>query len=1758
MFQDIQNNVSQNEFGQQFKVEKTKLDHSSEVKSQSNSLSAEEKYKSSPRVTQHRIGSITSIINGQSNVNNGELFDVTPTGSLRRRRNYLSSEDQNDELIDYLKHTSDLQDKNCKFVRNVDGGSLDRSLLRIPGRRRRRKLLAVDFNERERSTSLISQTMERTMDVSEDITEVKPKQWTRKTEDWLQVNEKEEKSVMKLDDQMLFESDKQQKQEERELDTLFYDLRKTDEGSRSSSLGTLLEAKTDSEIYTRKLKNAMPNTDTERVMETVEGVQAKNKSRWRKNNMKVAYSCESVDDDHHGCHNQKSMNSLNGFKSSLRKDNSWDNDTLTLYVRKSSADSKLSKSIITSFHSNLGATMDSKLEISTQPNTSTVFDRNKEINSSNITKKDSEAVKCGSATEWSSEIQNLAPNGQTQQKVANGEAVSLPKPYIQYNITSSKQFIKPSSFTNLEFGNEKSLTSPNVIPPVSKIPVPPQKTRLYKSMMESFIRSTPFEGVKSVEDFEIIYNSKHYLTVQEGSLFKKQASADVKSTVGKQAKAAQRSQFLESNHEQTVENRGSLPQDELDGLKGEGSFDRFSLIRKTTRRTRPNQEKNGNEKVKQSTRCYDPGKGLQLVTSQCNDKVKQSTRCYDPGKGLQLVTSQCNEKVKKSTRCYDPGKGLQLVTSQCNEKVKKSTRCYDPGKGLQLVTSQCYDKIKQSTRCYDPGKGLQLVTSQCNDKVKQSTRCYDPGKGLQLVTSQCNDKVKQSTRCYDPGKGLQLVTSQCNDKVKQSTRCYDPGKGLQLVTSQCNDKVKQSTRCYDPGKGLQLVTSQCNDKVKQSTRCYDPGKGLQLVTSQCNEKVKQSTRCYDPGKGLQLVTSQCNEKVKQSTRCYDPGKGLQLVTSQCNEKVKKSTRCYDPGKGLQLVTSQCNEKVKKSTRCYDPGKGLQLVTSQCYDKIKQSTRCYDPGKGLQLVTSQCNEKVKQSTRCYDPGKGLQLVTSQCNDKVKQSTRCYDPGKGLQLVTSQCNEKVKQSTRCYDPGKGLQLVTSQCNEKVKKSTRCYDPGKGLQLVTSQCNEKVKKSTRCYDPGKGLQLVTSQCYDKIKQSTRCYDPGKGLQLVTSQCNDKVKQSTRCYDPGKGLQLVTSQCNDKVKQSTRCYDSGKGLQLVTSQCNEKDFIKREMKDTGVARLEIQQLNHFSNLKPKPCNIEELDNKSRENNYRTPIKDEPLDSKRKSISLRARLAKRWSSLTENFKKNPETGEQHSLPGDMLSGLTYSLSEETSTGKPNNINPNSFLVSPSENLDNIQGNKSQVDVHPHSNVIEIQTSVNKSADNALQSKTEYLLSDEKCSSEKPLLVQVSFYSKRDHSALNSSQMFKKKNLEEHDHDEGFEETQSLMSETLSQDTSSPDTDSPRNLRQIVPHGLLEKPRNTCTQLEYKTLPNESTQQSLIGTPNNMGERKSHIGKHVESVKITSKTFQQSKNSRTKTESSLDEKEILLSARSSTRSYLTRIQRTANHSPTVSERKPPVQFQESNCKNNSRTGLRSSKNNFVVESTLLKTRTRNQEGSKRNFMRENTAITLTTTNMMKNLAKVRGVSDNYNISQSTPATPNIENKQLLGISSRELWSSGKTQSNSSVNRSNSQYSECSLSRRSLTLTRVTLKAASQKNNQSSYNKQLLNSTSSTSKEMNVCHSADVKNVVHQNDSVMKQNPFITRNGVVSGKHPTTTSTQKGKQLSFMKATSLSSAKGKSGLTQKPEPEVQRVHIKASRISPSRTRMVTSTHRKQMK
>ncbi|XP_022235284.1 uncharacterized protein LOC106475483, partial [Limulus polyphemus] len=288
---DIHSGFSQNKVGEKFKVKKIKnnnLDHSSDLnqlKSQNSSLPSEEEYMSSPRVIRRRIGSITSITNGQNNVDNGELSDVTPTGSLRRRRSRLSSEDQDDELIDYLKHTSELEAKDRKSLGSIDGGSLDRSLLRRSGRRRRHDLLAVDFNERERPASPISQTMERTMAVSENNTEVKAKQCKRKIEEWLQENEKEEKIGKKLHDVMLFERRKHQEQEQRESDTLLYGPRKADEGSRSSNLGTLHEAKTDSEIYTRKLKNAMENTDIEKVMETVESVQVKDKSRWRKSTL---------------------------------------------------------------------------------------------------------------------------------------------------------------------------------------------------------------------------------------------------------------------------------------------------------------------------------------------------------------------------------------------------------------------------------------------------------------------------------------------------------------------------------------------------------------------------------------------------------------------------------------------------------------------------------------------------------------------------------------------------------------------------------------------------------------------------------------------------------------------------------------------------------------------------------------------------------------------------------------------------------------------------------------------------------------------------------------------------------------------------------------------------------------------------------------------------------------------------------------------------------------------------------------------------------------------------------------------------------------------------------------------------------------------------------------------------------------------------------------------------------------------------------
>lgn len=204
--------------------------------SQNSSLPSEEETGVSPRVIRRRISSLGTS-NGEEN---GDSPDTTPNGSLRRRRNRMSS-DGDDNLIEYLRQAADqdLQGKDRKSWSSIEDKALVR---RSSGRRRRQDFL--EMNDRERPASPISPTIDN------PELEAKPKLWKRKIEEWFHENEREQEREMKLKEKLASERRKRQEMEN-----------------------------------VTKLRDSMSNTDVEKVLEAVEEqrqCKIENRPKWKK------------------------------------------------------------------------------------------------------------------------------------------------------------------------------------------------------------------------------------------------------------------------------------------------------------------------------------------------------------------------------------------------------------------------------------------------------------------------------------------------------------------------------------------------------------------------------------------------------------------------------------------------------------------------------------------------------------------------------------------------------------------------------------------------------------------------------------------------------------------------------------------------------------------------------------------------------------------------------------------------------------------------------------------------------------------------------------------------------------------------------------------------------------------------------------------------------------------------------------------------------------------------------------------------------------------------------------------------------------------------------------------------------------------------------------------------------------------------------------------------------------------------------------
>ncbi|XP_015516525.2 uncharacterized protein LOC107221879 isoform X1 [Neodiprion lecontei] len=282
--------------------------------------------------------------------------DITPNGSLRRRRSRVPSEEDEGNLMDFLRTSG-----NDNIRDRKSWGSLDRSWARrARGQPRRGDLLNADFSgDRERPNSP-SPLVENKPFLQEEETKPTGRAWRQKIEAWLSENEKEERAGEDL------------QRRARQLQANRRSFEDSGSEGKSSTMNVVFEDKPVQQEYTRVYSDWRPNVEESDVMRTMEAIEEaqpqspqKDKSLWRKSTLNVPNSSEEADPRYlkrlnlrSSMENVLAPSTLQAIREEERKKNiissvanSQTPDDLTIYIRQPyCAPTKTSTSAETSDH----------------------------------------------------------------------------------------------------------------------------------------------------------------------------------------------------------------------------------------------------------------------------------------------------------------------------------------------------------------------------------------------------------------------------------------------------------------------------------------------------------------------------------------------------------------------------------------------------------------------------------------------------------------------------------------------------------------------------------------------------------------------------------------------------------------------------------------------------------------------------------------------------------------------------------------------------------------------------------------------------------------------------------------------------------------------------------------------------------------------------------------------------------------------------------------------------------------------------------------------------------------------------------------------------------------------------------------------------------------------------------------------------------------------------------------------------------------
>lgn len=952
---DIRNGFSYNRPGDNsFKGNKIKKDGHPELcrmNSQTGSVPSEEEIYSSPRVLRRRIGSLSSVVTDTAD---GESPDITPNGTLRRRRSRLSSEDQDDNLMDFLRQTAegDVSKDKSKLLSASDGGSLDRSWIRRSSRRKRPDLLASEMNERERPASPISPVIDRKIPLP-DADVNKPKQWRKKIEDWLQENEQEQQRERRLRDKIALERWKRQEQEQRELKSLVLQresntsVNKSDDWrSPTKNLETLHEAKTDSELYSDKFKDRSNLPNVGKSTDIVEGPQLKDKSRWRKSTLNVANSSESIDQERRRSRSRKSVvdsepSTINNSSNSLTSDST--PDTITLYIRKPPSEEKE--------HGNELFTP--KLVTKPSNDIASHSDGQKPVKNENDTRQ---TVQNG--------MQSSVDSGVGDSLVGISGNALHPESTSSFetcNEDSSKPAYNPENFST----NEPSCAKSNIKSDVpsyqqhdTATPMFVGKSKFYHSMREPSFEKVEEELKKSgLSDDECLDNSRSPKKPSSKFISESQnKSEDVKTLEGPDKTG-------------TTVSGETIPQPEdLDG----GNFDRFSFMRKTTRRTRPRHKLPF--VTNDEGECWaetDSGKTLHNPSVGSSEVIldrKSDGEFEGALKDVSLVSKETQNPNDESNRKiyskYKPEISKSMDPAEEAKRKEKSSTSLKARLSRRLLSLT--ENLKASNKTSDnAGKAVSDDQTHITaPEVIESAPQTNHFQQNPLITNQ-HESVLHQVPSYE--RRPSVPEEVPNPILEQREKIlYGPRTEIRLPQS-----VPRNTEVKDH-KLPQVLTNLVNKSLNGDITVHRAeSKGIpvpvpDIITSQSHSSDHKMKEEQEKDEGFEETQSQLSEALSQGaassydTDLVDSPRSLRQVKDEAH--LNNTLAKNDLNNTLQQVPKSLNTDNRKLNTLASPATEYRAVlnkpSSISSPGAKRSTISRKPNDSPILSPSAARTKSK--------------------------------------------------------------------------------------------------------------------------------------------------------------------------------------------------------------------------------------------------------------------------------------------------------------------------------------------------------------------------------------------------------------------------------------------------------------------------------------------------------------------------------------------------------------------------------------------------------------------------------------------------------------------------------------------------------------------------------------------------------------------------------------------------------------------------------